>query len=277
MHSTRPIPPPQSSARVLLLAVAVLSLLAGAYIFWTHEPVSRGVYDAVISGDLAAVRRRVAEGGDVNWSPPESGFGPLHEAVFDGRTDIAAFLVAHGADVNAQGVFGDAPLHDVRDAGLARLLLTSGARTDVSSNTLGTPLHAAVMHSEPALVRLLIEHGANVDAIDVNGSTPLHHAAGLGDLASARMLMNQGASVDAVNGPGYTALHWAAGNGGYEMAALLLARGADPGIRAMDGKSAADAARARGHLAVTGLIESVDSRPNDASAPAVHRRFSTDR
>jgi len=271
------VPPRQSDARRLLLAVAALALLGSAYIYWSHEPVPREVYDAVVAGDLALLRQRVAEGGDVNWAPPESGFGPLHEAVFKNRPDIAGFLVAHGADVNAQGLFGDAPLHDVRHIGFARLLLDSGARTDVSSNTLGTPLHAAVMHSEPALVRLLIEYGANADAPDVNGSTPLHHAAGLGDLASARLLVDRGATIDALNGPGYASLHWAAGNGRYEMAAWLLARGADPEIRAMDGRSAADAARARGYLAVAELIEgATHASPKDSSAPAVGRHFSAD-
>jgi len=254
------IPPPQSGARVLVRALAVAALLVIAYMFWTHDPVPRGVYDAVIEGDMGVVRQRVADGDDINWAPPESGFGALHEAVFDGRTDIAEFLVAHGADVNAQGVFGDAPLHDVRDLVLARLLLSSGARTDVWSNTLGTPLHAAVIHGEAELVELLIEHGAKVNALDVNGSTPLHHAAGLGDLISARLLMERGAPIDAVNGPGFTALHWAAGNGRYDMVALLLARGADPEIRATGGESAADAARARGHTTVAELVEVVKAR-----------------
>lgn len=251
----KPLPTPQSSVRTLLIVSTLLALSGGAYIFWTREQAPRGVYDSVIAGDLVAVRQQIADGGDVNWAPPESGLGPLHEAVFDGRTDIAEFLVAHGADVNAQGVFGDAPLHDVRDVPLASLLLSMGARTDLMSNSLGTPLHAAVMHREPALVQLLVEHGADVDARDVNESTPLHHAAGLGDLASARALLDHGASIDAVNGPGFTPLHWAAGNGHYETAALLLARGARTEIRAMNGKSAADAARARGHVRLAELID----------------------
>lgn len=249
------LPPPQSSVRPLLRALTAAAVLVLGYIFWTHESVPRGVYDAAAAGDLAAVRTSLAAGEDVNWSPPESGLGALHEAVFDDRTDIAEILIAHGADVNAQGIFGDAPLHDVRDPGLARLLLSNGARIELRSNSLGTPLHAAVVHAAPEIVALLVERGAELDARDVNGSTPLHHAAGLGDVVSARLLIEHGADLDAVNGPGFTALHWAAGNGRYSMVALLLARGADSNTRAADGELAAARARARGHAAVADLIE----------------------
>lgn len=252
------VPPPQSSAGALVRGIVITLLLAAGFLLWSHEPVPRGVYDAVVSGDIDLVRKRVRDGGEVNWAPTESGFGALHEAVFHGRRDIAELLLAHGADANAQGVYGDAPLHDVRDPVLARMLLDSGARTDLQSNTLGTPLHAAVMHREPALVELIIEYGARVEALDVNDSTPLHHAAGLGDLVSARLLLQHGAPVDAVNGPGYSALHWAAANGREEMVALLLASGANPQVRALDGTSVADAARERGH---TALAERIESRP----------------
>ena len=256
----RTVPPPQSSVRSLFPWFAGVVSVILAYVLWTHEPVPRGVYDAVVAGDLAAVRARLAAGGDVNWAPPESGLGPLHEAIFDRRTDIAELLIRHGADVNAQGVFGDAPLHDVRDLDTARLLLAHNARTDLWSNTLGAPLHAAVIHGEPALVELLLDHGAAVNAVDVNESTPLHHAAGLGDIDSARYLIAQGAAIDAVNGPGFTALHWAAANGRERMAALLLENGADTARRAMNGESAAEFARRRGHEGVANLIDAADKR-----------------
>jgi len=55
----------------------------------------------------------------------------LHYAAENGREEVAEFLLAHGADVNARKLFGDTPL-DVaakkEQKDMVRLLRKHGAR-----------------------------------------------------------------------------------------------------------------------------------------------------
>lgn len=60
---------------------------------------------------------------------------------FDGALEIVKFLLGHGVDVNAEGVFGGASVKDIK-----------------------YPLHAASWHGHAKVVKLLLSKGANVNA-----------------------------------------------------------------------------------------------------------------
>lgn len=70
------------------------------------------------------------------------GFSLLHMAVFLGMRSLAAYLIEHGADVNAQ------------------------------SKGRFTPLHLAAHQANEQMIRLLLTHGARADLKDSHGRTP---------------------------------------------------------------------------------------------------------
>ena len=67
------------------------------------------LFDAAVSGDVAAVKRLLARGADPNI-PENNGITPLMEAASWGRLRIITLLVRGGAEVNARDNFGDSAL-----------------------------------------------------------------------------------------------------------------------------------------------------------------------
>ena len=65
--------------------------------------------DAVYNEDLAAVKKLIAAGADVNMRKPDDGSAPLHVAVFVCNIEIVKALVAAKADVNAKNNKGETP------------------------------------------------------------------------------------------------------------------------------------------------------------------------
>ena len=145
---------------------------------------------------------------------------PLHKAAEAGDVEKVRRLIAEGADVNAKGRDGGAPLHAAADEPeVAKLLIENGANVNAKALDDDTPLHQA---DEPEVTALLLANGANVHATDVNGDTPLHKA---DEPESAVLLLEHGADVHAKNNIGWTPLDWAIYEKNAEMRELLRSRG----------------------------------------------------
>jgi ankyrin repeat protein len=89
----------------------------------------------------------------------------LHFLAIEGLIAGVRFLLAEGADVNAANNYGTPPLVDVSMVGhyeLAALLLQHGADPNAESPTLGAALHAAIHSKNFQLVELLLSAGARV-------------------------------------------------------------------------------------------------------------------
>jgi ankyrin repeat protein len=135
--------------------------------------LSRGVELDIFAACLAGRRERIAEllaqDHALFGAYSHDGWTPLHLAAFFGFPDIAADLLAAGADVQAR-----------------------------SRNAMhNTPLHAAVAGGSTAVARALLEHGADVNAPQEAGWTPLHGAAQGGNAELVQLLIAAGASVRA--------------------------------------------------------------------------------
>ena len=94
------------------------------------------------------------------------GFTALHYAAFFGWPEIAALLIAAGADVAAVAANPMAvqPLHSAAAAShraVAERLLAAGADPDARQQGGYVPLHAAAQNGDDALVELLLGHGAD--------------------------------------------------------------------------------------------------------------------
>lgn len=121
--------------------------------------------EAAAVGELERVRKIAGL-----WPPAlheytADGFTPLQLACFFGHTEVAAFLVAQGADIHA-----------------------------VAQNAMAIqPLHAAVAGQYVEIVKLLLAHGADVDARQQSGFTPLMAARQNGNREIEALLRQAGA------------------------------------------------------------------------------------
>ncbi|MFN0179108.1 MAG: ankyrin repeat domain-containing protein [Gemmatimonadales bacterium] len=161
------------------------------------------------------------------------GDAPVADAAM--RRDVAALrrLLQQGADVNAAQADGMTALHWAAandDEILIRVLVSAGGRLESATrNGAYTPLHLASKSGAARGVAALLAAGANPTArTSSGGATALHFAAGHGSRAAVAALLVKGAPVDARDSAwSQTPLMWAAAAGRLEAMAALIARGAD--------------------------------------------------
>ena len=188
-----------------------------------------------------------------------AGDTPLHLAVSEWDSDVAAMLVERGADLNAQNLQGLTPLHlavgaaisfptaasgpfdDIRGDTLLALLLASGADPNARDNGGGTPLHRAARHREPGIARLLLQAGAELEARDSEGQTPLQWALNATTGANGltmEALLEAGADHRVRDRDGSPPLHRAVQSQDWRLVTRLLELGADPNATGWLGSTA---------------------------------------
>ena len=189
--------------RVTLLTGAVVLALTGAIpgsdsaLPGPDSPVA----DAAMRGDVAAVRKLLAGGADVNAAQGD-GMTALHWAAEYGDAELARMLLHAGAAVAPATRIGSyAPLHIAARNGhtsMAVLLLEAGGdATAAAPGTGATPLHLAAAAGAAELVVALIERGADIDAREAGwGQTPLMFAASMNRVDAIRALLDAGADPD---------------------------------------------------------------------------------
>jgi ankyrin repeat protein len=140
-----------------------------------HEPGDEmndepPIFVAVQNENLKRVRQLVSENPEVvHERYPGLGNQPLHYA---GTVPIAAFLLDHGAQVDAKGAHGMTALHYAARYGhvqVAKLLLDRGANIDAEDDGRFTPIFTASRGREPGCTEVaqLLEHrGAKVGLND---------------------------------------------------------------------------------------------------------------
>ncbi len=142
--------------------------------------MSAELIEAVRAGDMASVRRLLAEGADVN-SRDSEGATLLMLASHAGNLAMVLALIGAGAQVNACDERGWTPL-------------------------MKAAYNADLDRGFADVVQALIDAGANVEMPIGYGIRPLMLAAGYGETAVVETLLNAGADVLARNEGGLTAL-----------------------------------------------------------------------
>ena len=170
------------------------------------------------------------------WSANVSGAGAdVADAVMRGDMAALRALLAKRADVNATQVDGATALHWAvyRDnAEAADLLLAAGAHPGTANRTGATPLAMAALYGNPVMVDKLLKAGADARARGPNGETMVMIAARNGRADVIKLLVEAGADVNAKEPlRGTTALMWAVEQKNAEAVSALLAAGADPAAK----------------------------------------------
>lgn len=156
------------------------------------------IHEAAAAGKSENVAALVAENPAAINSYSADGFTPLSLAAFFGEREVAQWLLANGADVNA-----------------------------VAKNATGyTALTGAVARGDTEIVHLLLSHGANAAHRYGAGYSALHEAVAGGKLEIAKLLLEHGADANVRTEDGQTPLSMAESKGQADAAALLRQRGA---------------------------------------------------
>lgn len=126
----------------------------------------------------------------------EHGETPLFLAVRSKSLDAIQILLEAGANVNAQNLQGDTPLHTNIFVGMTK---TQPYLTDRSRDK-----NEKLTNS---IIKLLLKYKANVDIQNKSGETPLFLAIRSRIFADVEILVNSSANVNVQNTDGDTPLH----------------------------------------------------------------------
>lgn len=144
--------------RSLVLKVATLAVFVAGFFTITatggkelplDEPTGKdqtiGLHEAVVTGDIEAVKQHIKNGSDLNIKEPSGGSSPLITASLFGRTEIARLLIDAGADINLKNNDGSTALHTAAffcRKDIVEMLLANGADKSIRNNAGSTALES---------------------------------------------------------------------------------------------------------------------------------------
>ena len=200
------------------------------------------LFEAVMSGNLSAVRALAEKGSNVNQSI--NGATPLCFAAE--HPDITRYLVEKGADVNAPFAINNDPKMQITAlvtmswmmrpdiiALVFRHGLTQASTEIMWSTFISVGMFANLSGSKEAALmesmRLMLEKGANVNAKGLGGATPLMMTVQAGSVNLARMLIDRRTDVNAKDDKGRSALTIAkmSGKNRQQLIDMLVRAGAE--------------------------------------------------
>jgi len=249
------------------------------------------------SESVDLVKLLLAKGADINARQSGQGWTPLTQALNSSRTDVALYLLAHGADPSLPMNDGTTPLHlavqgcNVKAVeALLKRKVKVNARTKEEPATVHnaesdrqiangfepgyrnaglTPLFELVgrWREHPEIAKMLLAAGADAKAVDDNGWTLLHYAAKFGSESAVEDALKLGVNPNARSRQGFTPLHVAV-RAGFGVPAIhvirrLLAAGADPKALNKQGQTPeallrSDAARMLGSMDLSPAASEAD-------------------
>ena len=182
--------------------------------------------------------------------------------------DVAARLIAKGADVNARLTGRPFALHH-----------DSNGNRNIGEGA--TAFFKAATTSDVEMMRLLLEHGADPAIPTKNGTTALMALAGLNwveisslgteddTIEGMKLLLARGADVNATNSNGETAMHGAAQRGADRVVQFLADHGAQLDVKNKEGRTPMDEARGQADTSAEDNVR----RPEHKSTQALLERL----
>jgi len=151
----------------------------------------------------------------------------IGRAAFDGNLGMIRQLISSGANVEATGADGRAPLLLAAAGGhleAVSVLLDAGARVNARDRAGATALHWATRRGEDRVALLILQHKPEVNVQDDAGDTPLMLAANAGNTNVVQALLSLGAKPELKDKFGLTAEEYAKINK-YDDIVVLLRSG----------------------------------------------------
>jgi ankyrin repeat protein len=189
---------------------------------WAGLAYCGEIHDAVRAGDLEKIKALLRSHPRLVFSKDHQGATPLLRAAEFDHLEVAAFLVANKAEVNARAKDIDYFDDHGRAAGM---------------DQGGTPLCWGAAAGDEDMVELLLTNKADINMKDGQGETPLQWAVEMNREEMTHLLLAKGAHVNAASKEGTTALHWATQNCRSNLVELLLSKGADVDAKDKDGET----------------------------------------
>ncbi|MDR0781096.1 MAG: ankyrin repeat domain-containing protein [Pseudomonadales bacterium] len=227
--------PMQLAAEVADTTILKLLLDAGADVESANPEGQSALMLVARTGNVAAAELLVAHGAQVNAHEQWGEQTALMWAAARRQPQMMAFLISHGADLNAQSLARDYRRHLTKE-GRAKSLDSGGF----------TPLLYAVRENCAACVATLVQNHADLDQPDPDGVSPLLLAVLDARWDIAKQLIDAGADIQQWDIFGQTALFAASANRnarglapnqplnqneGLTIVRLLLERGANPDMQ----------------------------------------------
>lgn len=289
---------PDRMAKKLTFMVMCGALLLSAGVIGGQE-----IFDAIKAGDLAKVKAAVETDRRALNSLNNYHQTPLIVALQGEKTEIAEYLIAGGADVNARDQAHAAPLSYAITGGLnniAKMLIDRNADIDTPAMWDLRPLALALEFGAMDIANMLLDKGAILPvepgpesyriffsacstgfarladkmfekgfAIGENQYTRglPHLAAAGGSAAIVEKLIQLGFDMNGKNELGWTPLHAVAEKGHGQVMDILLARGTDINARTLSGKSAYNIAVALGHAEAADVLKKKGADLSDQKFP----------
>ncbi|RWI00412.1 ankyrin repeat domain-containing protein [Mesorhizobium sp.] len=173
------------------------------------ERLNRALLFAVQRDALAASKRLVHHGANLEARDPALWRTPLIIAGYEGSAQMVTFLLEAGADVHAADDFGTTALCAAAETGsaaLVELLIAHGSDLEHRNDLGWTPLISASANGNLEVIDALAKLGASLEARALLGWTPLIVAAQSDKADVVSRLLELGARRDAVDSFGRTAL-----------------------------------------------------------------------
>ncbi len=218
------------NARTILVCLLTLAASLPSY---GKGGTNQVIFAAAEQGDVPLLKEEFATNANTALTLRDD---LLRVAAGRGQKDAVDFLIDQGANVNTKGFFDLSPLanmamygttNDDKCAEVAAVLLARGAEVDPIDQYGDTPLFHAVEWNKVKLTRVLLEHGANPAVTRGPYFTPLHLAARGHHLEMVNLLLDFKAPTDIKDPNGnLPMLVWAIQMRNHELARMLIEHGA---------------------------------------------------
>jgi ankyrin repeat protein len=256
-----------------------LTVIIFLSIIGSSSVLAQDIFEAVRAGDLAKVKVVLEKNPDLLNAmdmKKTPGHTLIHFAASYGHTDVIAFFLEKGVDINIRTPFNETPLHLAAQNGrkdAVGFFMAHKAELNLKNRWGDTPVFRAASRGHSEIVALFLKNGVNVNTTARDEKTLLHVVSSSGYIDLARLLISKGINVNSTNAFGQTPLHLAAFHGHEEVVELLLKKGANSDWKGLDGRSAFHYAELGGHKEVIQLLISEGSNTSSWEFPVLKGKY----